>query len=457
MTSDAVRSVSKTILVVGGGIAGISAAIEAAETGFDAVIVEKEPHLGGRVTQLAKYFPKLCPPNCGLEINFQRIRNSGNVRFFTMAEVDEISGKPGDFTVTIRQRPRFVNDRCTACNDCVPVCPEQRTDTFNLGIGTTKAIYISSPMAFPRKYVIDESACKLEACAKCVDACRYDAIDLRMQPKTFNLKAGAIIVATGWQPYDAKRIDNLGFGRYADVITNLMFERLAAPDGPTLGRIVRPSDGKKVSSVAFIQCAGSRDANHLGYCSSICCLASLKEATYIREQNPESKVYVFYIDLRTPGTYEMFSERVQRDKNVSVIKGKVAKIGEDSNNRQLIVEYEDTHSARKLRTGVDLVVLATGMPPSVNAEIMGGPPYDADRFVVDSETSPGIYAAGCARGPVDVATSVQDATAAALRAIKAIHQAAGPATGVGEPTASREAAKRRTDGSGRWARREEGE
>jgi quinone-modifying oxidoreductase subunit QmoA len=419
-----VRSISKTILIVGGGIAGISAAIEAAETGYDAVIIEKEPHLGGRVTQLAKYFPKLCPPNCGLEINFQRIRENAHVRFYTMAEVEQISGRPGDFTVSIRQRPRYVNDRCTACNDCIAFCPEERPDTFNLEIGTTKAIYISSPMSFPRKFVIDERACKLTACAKCVDACSYNAIDLTMQPKMFNLKAGAIIMATGWNPYDAKRIDNLGFGRYTDVITNMMFERLAAPDGPTKGQIVRPSDGKKVNSVAFVQCAGSRDANHLGYCSSVCCLASLKEATYIREQNPAAKVYVFYIDLRTPGTYKMFSERVRRDVNISVIKGKVAKIVEDSDKRELIVDYEDVLAARKSRTNVELVVLSTGMASSLNHEITGGALRDTDHFVTESERAPGIFAAGCARGPVDVATSVQDATAAAMNAIKTIHEAA---------------------------------
>src|ERR1051326_6907582 len=182
-------SVHKSILVVGGGIAGITTAVEAAEVGYEVFIVEKEPYLGGRVTQLAKYFPKLCLPNCGLEINFQRIKNNPRIRFFTTSEVQSVSGGPGNFDVTIRQNPRFVNDRCTACNDCVPVCPEERADSFNLGMGKTKAIYLPHPMAFPMKY----------------------AIDLNMQPKTFNLNVGAIVVATGWKPYDAPRIDNLSF------------------------------------------------------------------------------------------------------------------------------------------------------------------------------------------------------------------------------------------------------
>jgi quinone-modifying oxidoreductase subunit QmoA len=280
-------------------------------------------------------------------------------------------------------------------------------------------------MAFPMKYAIDDSACELQACAKCIEVCSYNAIDLNMKPKSFNLKVGAIIIATGWKPYDANRIDNLGFGRYADIITNMMMERLAAPNGPTKGKILRPSDGKPVKSVAFVQCAGQRDETHLGYCSAICCLGSLKQATYVREQNPDSRAYIFYIDLRTPGTYEFFSKKVQSDKNVSVMKGKVAKIIEDSASKELIVEAEDVLSARKFRVKVDLVVLATGMVANMEEKKPAGEVgYDKDHFVIADESAPGVYVAGCARGPVDVATAVQDATAAALKAIGAIHSAA---------------------------------
>ncbi|HEV2387865.1 MAG TPA: CoB--CoM heterodisulfide reductase iron-sulfur subunit A family protein [Candidatus Acidoferrales bacterium] len=434
--------VHNSILVVGGGIAGLSAAIEAAEAGSEVFLVEKEGFLGGRVAQLAKYFPKLCPPHCGLEINYQRLKKNRRVRFFTMAQVERIEGRPGDFTVAIRQRPRYVNDRCTACNDCVAACPVDRPDRFNLGMGVTRAVYIPYPMAFPRKYAIDDSVCPLEQCAKCVDACSYGAIDLAMQPKTFDLKVGAVVFATGWQPYDAGRIDNLGFGRYADVITNMMLERLAAPDGPTRGRIVRPSDGKPVRSVAFVQCAGSRDASHLGYCSSICCMASLKEAVYIREQIPEAKVHIFYIDLRTPGPLEFFSKRVQADPGVSVMKGKVAAIVEDRSTGELIVQAEDILSSRKISLRVDLVVLATGMASSVDQPPEGPLAYDNDGFLLPDETAPGIFAAGCARGPVDVATAVQDATAAALKAMRAIHQAGaqrngGPAAPAGDGRAGK--------------------
>ena len=412
--------------MVGGGIAGITAAVEAAEAGYEVYLVEKSPSLGGRVAQLAKYFPKLCPPYCGLEINFQRIKKEPRIRVFTLADVGTIEGRPGNFEVTVTLRPRLVNDRCTACAACVAVCPVDRPNEFNFGMGTTKAIYLPHEMAFPMKYVIDDKACLGSECAKCVDACRYDAIDLTAESRTLTLKVGAVVMATGWRPYDAARVDNLGFGTYPNVITNVMMERLAAPNGPTRGKILRPSDGGPVGSAAFIQCAGSRDTSHLGYCSSICCLASLKEITYLRQQDPAAKAYMFYIDLRTPGTYADFARRVMADPNVSAINGKVARIAEDPATRRLTVEAEDVVRAEKITVTVDLVVLATGMAASLDGSTLGaGVTLDADRFVVADDRGGAIFAAGCARGPVDVATATQEGTAAALGAIAAIQSARG--------------------------------
>ena len=417
--------IHRHIVVIGGGIAGISAALEAAEAGYDVTIIEKNPYLGGRVAQLYRYFPKLCPPYCGLEINFRRIRDNPRVRFHTMAEVRSISGRAGNFDVSVTLHPRYVNDRCTSCNACVPVCPAERPNAFNFGLGKTKAIYLAHEMAFPMKYAIDAAACGLTECARCVEACVYDAIDLTMQPRTLELKAGAIVVATGWDPYDATRIDNLGFGTYPDVITNVMLERLAAANGPTGGRIVRPSNGAEVQSAVFVQCAGSRDENHLGYCSGICCLASLKEATYLREKNPGARAHVFYIDLRTPGTYEFFAKKVQADHAIEIVKGKIARIVDDPATGKLVVEAEDILSFEKRRLPVDLVVLASGMVSSLAAGRPAGPlALDRDSFVMPAGTGDGIFAAGCAKAPVDVATSVQDATAAAAMAIETIQTAA---------------------------------
>jgi quinone-modifying oxidoreductase, subunit QmoA len=205
----------------------------------------------------------------------------------------------------------------------------------------------------------------------------------------------------------------------------VMLERLAAPNGPTRGRILRPSNGHEVQSAAFIQCAGSRDLNHLAYCSGICCLASLKEATYLRERNPNARAHIFYIDLRTPGTYEFFSKKVLSDGNITATKGKVAKITEDPATGQLVVDAEDILAARKMQIGVDLVVLASGMVSSLAEGRAAGPvTLDQDSFVVETDDANGIFAAGCARAPVDVATSVQDATAAAQLAIETILGAA---------------------------------
>jgi heterodisulfide reductase subunit A-like polyferredoxin len=308
--------------------------------------------------------------------------------------------------------------KCTACGECVEVCPVERPNEFNYGMDTTKAIYLPHDLAFPMKYVIDGSVCKKDECAKCVQTCKYDAIDLSMEPKTITIKAESIVVATGWKPYDATKLTNLGFGKYQNVITNVMMERLASFNGPTKGKIVRPSDGKEPSTVAFVQCAGSRDENHLPYCSAICCLASMKQATYLREQLPDSKAYIFYIDIRTPGRYEDFYTQVKEDENIVFIKGKVAKV-EEGENGNLIVVAENTLTGEKTRTEVEMVVLATGMQPELSDINLPIKDLKLDSYGFATFDVPGIYAAGVARGPSDVASSVEESTAAALKGIQA--------------------------------------
>jgi len=292
---------NKKVLVIGGGFSGLTAAVETAEAGSEVILVEKTPFFGGRVTQLNKYFPKLCPPNCGLEINFRRIKNSSDIAFYTSAEVEKITGDEGNFDVTVKVRPRYVNDKCVGCNACAEACPVEMPNDFNFGLNTTKAAYITHNQAFPFIYAIDDRYCKGKACGKCVEACKYNAIDLDMKPETITFKVGSVIAASGWEPYDVSKLDNLGAGKIKNVVTNMQMERLASPNGPTAGKILRPSDGKEAKNIAFVQCAGSRDENHLPYCSFICCMASLKQATYVREQYEDSKAEIFYIDIRTPG------------------------------------------------------------------------------------------------------------------------------------------------------------
>jgi quinone-modifying oxidoreductase subunit QmoA len=335
--------------------------------------------------------------------------------------VIKVAGQPGDYTVTVQMNPRFINENCTACGDCVAVCPVERSNSFNFGLNKTKAVYKTTEMAFPARFTIDAAACKGTACGKCLAACKYSAIELDMKPKTLDLKVGAIIWATGWVPYDATKIDNLGYGTCQNVITNMVLERLASHNGPTQGRITRPSDGKEPASVAFVQCAGSRDEKHLPYCSYICCLASLKHATYIRERYPEAKIYIFYIDLRTPGyKYEKFYQKIKEDKNIFLIKGKVAEV-KNTAGGQVTVVAENAVTGEKTQQTVDLVVLATGMQPTAAVtKLPADLKLNSDGFIVNDFAKGGMFAAGCANKPADVVSSNQNATGMALKAIQTL-------------------------------------
>ncbi len=407
-----------TILVIGGGISGLTAAIEASEAGANVTLVEKEAYLGGRVARTNLYFPKMCPPTCGLEINLRRVKTNPKIRTLTLSTVESITGRPGSYKARIRKAPRFVNSKCTVCGECEKVCPVDRPDAFNLGMGQTKAIYLPFEMAYPARFVIDEATCLgADECGKCVEACPYGAIELNMAPGTEEVEVDAVIWATGWDPPDATRFVGLGYGEHADVINNVTMERLAAVNGPTGGKIQRPSDGKAPKSVAFVQCAGSRDENYYKYCSGACCLASLKQARYVREQFPEAEIFVFYIDIRAPGRLEDFFQATEEDEKLTLIKGKVANI-EKNGSGSLVVEAEDAMTGRKVAQDVDLVVLATGMVPAGigDTRIEGGVALDEHGFIAPDQPQ-GYLAAGCAKRPTDVAACNRDATGVALKAL----------------------------------------
>ncbi|THB68937.1 MAG: CoB--CoM heterodisulfide reductase iron-sulfur subunit A family protein [Desulfovibrio sp.] len=407
---------SNSILVVGGGFSGITAALEAAELGHEVYIVEKSPYLGGRVMQLNKYFPKLCPPSCGLEIQYQRIRNNPNVKFFTQAQVVAVSGKSPDFKVKVRIEPRYTSATSVEMAELVDELEGTATDEFNFGLAERKALYMDVPFAFPHRYVVDPAAMAGED-EKVLH--RNPGVDLDQEGKEIELEVGSIVIATGWKPYDASQLTNLGAGEITNCVTNMQLERLAAASGPTKGDIKRPSDGKAVKKVAFVQCAGSRDQNHLNFCSYICCMASLKQAAYVREQYPDAEITIFYIDLRTPERYQKFAAKILADEKITAVKGKVAAVAEDGSG-DVLITVENAVSGIKTEQRFDLVVLATGMQPSLAGEKLPiDVEVDADGFIVGGADQ-GIFAAGCAKKPLDVMKSAQSATGAAMKAIQTV-------------------------------------
>jgi len=413
------------VLIIGGGFSGISAALEVVEASDKSVIiVEKNPYLGGRVLQMYKYFPKLCPPFCGFEINLKRLKSAdaGRIIPFISSEVEGIyrDNDNGGYKVRIRQKPQYINDSCTICGECAKVCPETRLNDFNYNMDTQKAIYLPNLSAYPSKYVIDPEMCKFTSCKKCESVCKYNAIYLNAAEEIYELNIESVIVATGWKPYDANKITNLGFGKYKNVITNVMMERLSADNGPTKGKILRPSDNKEVTNIAFVQCAGSRNENHLPYCSSICCMASLKQSLYLREKNPDSSATIFYIDLRTPGVYEKFLNRAMRDGKIHFNKGAVANISEESSTGDLLLDVEDALSGTKMKFRAEMVVLATGMVPNTQ-DIKTGDiklNFDENGFLFYQNEDDGFFSAGVAKNPADVYSSVQSSTNAALSALQ---------------------------------------
>ncbi len=404
------------LLVVGAGISGITAALEAAEAGRKVVLVEREPYVGGRITRTHHYFPKMCPPSCGLEINTRRLERNTNVRVCVNAEVTAARRTDTGWSVTLRHQPAYVNELCTACGACSPVCPAEVADPFNLGLARVKAIRLAHGNAWPRRFTLDRAACPA-GCRACVDACTYQAIDLDAQAHEETLEVGAVVVTTGWSPYPLEKLPELRGGLDQDVIANVHMERLASPGGPTAGKILRPSDGTAPKRVAFVQCAGSRDVNHLPYCSAVCCLASLKQAVYVKEQLPDAEVTIYYIDRRAPGRNEDVLTRVAAMEGVRLVKGKVGKIART--NGVLKLKVEDVERGVLSEAEADLVVLATGMVSNLKLQ---APPFgvllDEDGFGLPGHDL-GLSVAGVARRPEDVAASVRDATGAAARAIAA--------------------------------------
>lgn len=412
----------KNVVVIGGGVSGMTAAVEAAESGSEVLLVDAGHLLGGRLNGMHKYFPKLDSPTVGLEIHLRRIRRNPRITELTNTDAVAITGTRGNFIVELSVKPNFIGPKCDGCAKCVDVCPVETVDKFNYSMGTMKAIHhLPNEMS---KFVIDPETCKGVECGKCADICPQKAVDLKQNNEKITVQAESIVVATGWEPYDATKVIRLGFGKVPNVINNMMMERLVAPNGPTKGQILRPSDSTHPAHIVFVQCAGSRDDEHLPYCSSVCCMASLKQAVYIRDAYPDTKITVIYTELTNPcpGRYDKFLAKVIDDEKIKYQKARVLSVAENSANGGVVLEIEDSTGTKK-GLEADMVVLATGMVPSILSNVLKEVMVlDKHGFMDPQFQKEGVYITGTAKMPFDVTSSMLDAAGTALRILQRIRQ-----------------------------------
>jgi heterodisulfide reductase subunit A len=439
--------VTRRALVIGGGIAGIQAALDIANAGVEVVLVERSPSIGGRMAQLDKTFPTLDCSSCILTPRMTEVVQHPNITLHTWSEVQAVRGFVGNFEVDILHKPRYVDaSLCTGCGECLTRCPWKKFSAeFDEGMGRRAAIYRPFPQAVPNVPVIDAEQCQAlqslrenperdkPRCGACLKFCPRKAVDFRQQPTVGTEKFGAIVLANGFSLFDPAIYGEYGYGRYPDVITSIQMERLMNAAGPTGGEIRRPSDGHHPRSVVFLACVGSRD-QRVGrpYCSKICCMYTAKHAIMLKEHDPHVQSYVFYIDVRAGGKgYEEFIRRAQEEYGTCYLRGRVSKVYPEGDH--LVVMGEDTLLGKPVRVEADLVVLATGVEPQPDADAMArilGISYDGYGFIneshpklnpVESNTA-GIFLAGCTIGPKDIPESVAQASAAAAKSLGLLSQ-----------------------------------
>ncbi|MHA1136016.1 MAG: 4Fe-4S binding protein [Candidatus Thorarchaeota archaeon] len=417
--------VTKKIMVIGAGVAGLRAAMDAAELGIPVLVVEKEPTIGGHMTQLNKTFPTDECPMCTLSPLLNGVVNHENIEVLTMSEVSNVEGSAGNLVVEVTTKPRFVHDNCTSCGRCAEVCPVELNNEWDLKSGMRKAVYKPFPQALPSTYTVDMKHCI--DCGACRTVCPVNAIDFSMKKTKTTFEVGSIIVATGYEEYDPSEITRYHY-HFPNILTQLEFERLLAPTTLTQGRIMRPSDGKVPKTVAIVQCVGSRN-DQVGneYCSGVCCMFAIKNAGIIKEHLPETDIYVLYTDMRTPGLhYEEYYKRAQKN-GIHFIRGRPAELTPNKKTGNILVELEDTLGGRPMEIDADMVLLSAGMIAPKGFGKLGGKlkllrakegfakEFHLKMGPVRSSRD-GVYLAGAIQGPKDITQSVAHAGGAASAA-----------------------------------------
>ena len=427
------RASSQRVVIIGAGIAGMQAALDVADAGYEAVLVERLPSIGGRMAQLSDTFPTLDCAQCILTPRTVEVGHHEQIKLLTYSEVVAIEGRAGNFHVRVRRQASYVDwEACTGCGLCQEKCPARAYSDFERGIGERTAIYTLSPQAVPNKPVIDPQSCihfQRGRCGACQKLCPVGAIDFEQEERVIDVACSAIILAPGYDLYGLENMPEYGGGKVPDVIDALAFERLLSSSGPTAGKIRRPSDGREPREVVFIQCAGSRDPEaHLPYCSKICCMYTAKQATLYRHRVHGGQAYVFYIDIRAAGKgYDEFTQRAMEDEDVVYLRGKVSRLFRERD--RVMVWGADTLSNRQVKVAADLVVVAPALQPHPEtkrlAEMLGlqtdehGWLLPLDRNVRPVETHRrGVFLAGSATGPMDIPETVAHASGAAAQALK---------------------------------------
>jgi len=423
--------ITRRALVIGGGVAGIQAALDIADAGHEVVLVEREPTIGGHMAQLDKTFPTLDCSTCILSPKMVDAASHPNIRLMVYSEVDKVEGYVGNFKATIRRKARDVDpDLCTGCGICWSKCPSKSPNEFDEGLGQRRAIYIPFPQAVPNKPVIDRETCWYYTgkapCKVCQRLCPREAITFHTEDELVEEEFGAIVVATGYRQMDPAVYKEYGYGKYPDVITGLEFERLINASGPTGGKLKRPSDGRVPREVVFIQCVGSRDP-HKGksYCSKICCMYTAKHAILVNEKIPGSQCYVFYMDVRAGGKdYEEFYQRASTQHQAEYVRGRVSKVYPEGD--KMIVLGQDTLAGVQVKVEADLVVLASAVEPQTDAKALAqlltiscsehGFYTESHPKLRPVETNTaGVFLAGACQGPRDIPETVAQASGAAMK------------------------------------------